>query len=105
MHLASLQAHYFMRFTRLTRCGNVGENHAEDIYRTKRWIVLIMERLEGGELFEQIAAWSWNNWVGREGRWSAGRGMVDWQLGDWSTASTRFWLADLTHFLENEPTI
>jgi len=26
-----------------------------DIYRTKRWIVLIMERLEGGELFEQIA--------------------------------------------------
>lgn len=56
MHLASLQAYYFMRFTRLTRCGNVGENHAEDIYRTKRWIVLIMERLEGGELFEQIAA-------------------------------------------------
>eukprot|EP00913_Durusdinium_trenchii_P017029 g16014.t1 len=26
-----------------------------DIFRTKRWIVLIMERLEGGELFEQIA--------------------------------------------------
>ncbi|CAE7535509.1 fhkC [Symbiodinium sp. CCMP2592] len=26
-----------------------------DIYRTPRWIVLIMERLEGGELFEQIA--------------------------------------------------
>ena len=78
MHLASLQAHYFMRFTRLTRCGNVGENQAEDIYRTKRWIVLIMERLEGGELFEQIAAWNWNNfWVGREGGWSAGRGMVE----------------------------
>ena len=29
----------------------------QDIYRTPRWIVLIMERLEGGELFEQIAAW------------------------------------------------
>eukprot|EP00435_Cladocopium_sp_Y103_P019533 s1460_g4.t1 len=26
-----------------------------DIYRTKRWIVLVMERLQGGELFEQIA--------------------------------------------------
>ncbi|CAL1162669.1 unnamed protein product, partial [Cladocopium goreaui] len=26
-----------------------------DIYRTKRWIVLVMERLKGGELFEQIA--------------------------------------------------
>ena len=27
-----------------------------DIFRTERWIVLVMERLEGGELFEQIAA-------------------------------------------------
>ena len=65
----------FHAFNSLWECGG---NRAEDIYRTKRWIVLIMERLEGGELFEQIAAWSWNNfWVGREGGWSAGRGMVE----------------------------